>query len=251
MPWNRRRRETTISEACYLLVVLITACVLAVSCIAILSQAVRNAPNRSWVENANAVVVGGSYVVVLVVSLAYCVKRRVAVRRRMQRIGRVYRIIGKSDTRQPIHEHILQEHARSCLVAYDSQPKEGYQDGWGGPKSKYPGVQYRSALLSTILTIDTLAHSLIPRHPPLRPHDRMLHHFRYIIPLLPKDEDGLTALHYYDSAIQLARHSSREPTEKEYEAGKEAADAIARMLEECRLEGDEASVSELNGSLPN
>lgn len=54
----------------------------------------------------------------------------------------------------------------------------------------------------------------------------MLHHFRFIIPLLGKDEDGLTPLHYYDSAIQLARHTSREPTEQEYIVGMRAAQEI-------------------------
>lgn len=57
----------------------------------------------------------------------------------------------------------------------------------------------------------------------------MLHHFRFIIPLLGKDEDGLTPLHYYDSAIQLARHTSREPTEQEYIVGMRAAQEIRTM----------------------
>lgn len=112
----------------------------------------------------------------------------------------------------------------------------------------YEGTQYRRSLLDTILVIgeqrvsklvpagilshlfspfrcglpwagpylDKLAHQVIPRHPELRPHARMLHHFRFILPLLPKDEDGLTPLHYYDSGIQLARNSGEEPTEVEY-----------------------------------
>ena len=54
----------------------------------------------------------------------------------------------------------------------------------------------------------------------------MTHHFRFIVPLLGKDEDGLTPLHYYDSAIQLARHASREPTEQEYMVGMRAAKEI-------------------------
>lgn len=75
-------------------------------------------------------------------------------------------------------------------------------------------------------TADKLAHAVIPRHPPLRPHARMIHHFRFILPLLGKDEDDLTPLHYYDSAIQLARHASREPTEQEYVVGMRAAKEI-------------------------
>jgi hypothetical protein len=56
----------------------------------------------------------------------------------------------------------------------------------------------------------------------------MIHHFRFIIPLLPRDEDGLSLLHYYDAAIQIARISSREPTEREFEIGMGAAEEIKR-----------------------
>lgn len=62
----------------------------------------------------------------------------------------------------------------------------------------------------------------------LRPHARMLHHFRFILPLLPRDDDGLTPLHYYDSAIQLVRHASREPTESEFILGMSAANGVMR-----------------------
>ena len=57
----------------------------------------------------------------------------------------------------------------------------------------------------------------------------MLHHFRFIMPLLNKDEEGLSPLHYYDSAIQLARYASREPTEQEYLVGMMAAREIEKM----------------------
>ena len=57
----------------------------------------------------------------------------------------------------------------------------------------------------------------------------MIHHFRFILPLLPKDEQGLTLLHYYDSAVQLARTLAREPTEGEFALGLRAADDIRRM----------------------
>lgn len=54
----------------------------------------------------------------------------------------------------------------------------------------------------------------------------MLHHFRFILPLLPRDKDGLTPLHYYDSAIQIARNASQPLTEREFELGIEAAKNI-------------------------
>lgn len=57
----------------------------------------------------------------------------------------------------------------------------------------------------------------------------MIYHFRFILPLLPKDDEGLTSLHYYDSAIQLSRTSTREPTEDEFTLGLRATDEIRRM----------------------
>lgn len=69
---------------------------------------------------------------------------------------------------------------------------------------------------------------MIPTHPSLKPHVRMLHHFRFILPLLTSDDDELTPLHYYDSAIQLARNSASEPSEQEFEIGIGAANEIMR-----------------------
>jgi hypothetical protein len=95
--------------------------------------------------------------------------------------------------------------------------------------SKYSGLRFRRVLLDTVSEIDALAHLIIPSHPKLRPHSRMLHHFRFILPLLPQDEDGISLLHYYDSAIQLARNSTKEPTEMEFQIAMESADGIKRM----------------------
>lgn len=77
---------------------------------------------------------------------------------------------------------------------------------------------------------------MIPLHPRLKPHARMIHHFRFLIPLLPKDDDGLSPLHYYDSAIQIARNSMRELREEEFEIGMLNAEKIERCLEECKEE---------------
>lgn len=57
----------------------------------------------------------------------------------------------------------------------------------------------------------------------------MLHHFRFILPLLTPNEDGLTPLHFYESAIQLARNSHRHPSEQEFETGMRAAEEIHRV----------------------
>lgn len=75
---------------------------------------------------------------------------------------------------------------------------------------------------------DALSHFVIPNQPTPKPHTRMLHHFRFILPLLPRDEDGLTDLHYYDSAIQVAQLSRAELLEEEFELGRAAAERIKK-----------------------
>ncbi|KAI9062996.1 hypothetical protein FKP32DRAFT_1676886 [Trametes sanguinea] len=239
-------RRSTVSQICYGILVLITTFFVAISCALLLSQAVRTAPNRSFVRNVNSVVIGAAYVILLVLSLAFCLKRRIAVHRRLQRISKTFRTLGKNDVPDSVFLYMQQEYARACLIAYESRPKDGFQEGWGRPGTRYAGIRFRTSLLDTVRTIDKLAHLVIPRHPPLRPHARMLHHFRFILPLLNRDELGLTPLHYYDSAIQLARHASREPTEQEYVVGMRAAKDIEAILNECYLEMREGSSTDLS-----
>jgi hypothetical protein len=78
-------------------------------------------------------------------------------------------------------------------------------------------------------TLDSLTRLVIQHQPPLMPHVRMLHHFRTIVALFPRDEYGLTVVHYYDSAIQLARFSTSELTDDEFRMGMDAAAAITRL----------------------
>ncbi|KAL1952025.1 hypothetical protein VTO73DRAFT_1174 [Trametes versicolor] len=242
----RMTRSSPVSQICYGILVLITTFFTAILCSLHLSQAVRTAPNRSYIKNVNAVVIGAAYVIMLVLSLAFCLKRRIAVHRRLQRISKTFRTLGKNDVPESVFLYMQQEYTRACLVAYEARPKDGFQEGWGRPGTKYAGIRFRSELLATVRIIDRLAHLVIPRHPPLRPHARMMHQFRFILPLLSKDEDGLTPLHYYDSAIQLARHATREPTEQEYIIGIRAARDIERTLNECHLEMGEASSVDLS-----
>jgi hypothetical protein len=56
----------------------------------------------------------------------------------------------------------------------------------------------------------------------------MLYHFRFILPLLNGEDEEYTPLHYYDSAIQLARNAAQEPTEDEFVMGMQAAEEIMK-----------------------
>lgn len=240
------RARAWISDICYALLVLVTGCFFAISCALLLSQAIRTSPVRSWTNDWDAVIIAATYLLVCIISIALCVKRRIAVRRRLQRIAKTHYSIVRKEVPQPVHEYISQEFARSCLVAYESQPCNTVHSGWGRPGTRLSGIRFRRALLDTIAEIDARARLVIPSHPNLKPHARMLHHFRFLLPLLPKDEDGLSELHYYDSAIQLARTVDREPTEEEYQRGMNAVASILQMLWECRSEMLEESRMQTN-----
>ncbi|KAG9314522.1 hypothetical protein JVU11DRAFT_5319 [Chiua virens] len=219
-----------ISEACYALITLIVACFLAISCIALLEQAIRTAPH-AWANNWDVVTIGATYTVVvrLYTSLRWAVdplRRPTAPPKHRTLYQASHR---RPQESAPVHEYITQEFARACLIAYECQPRETTHSGWGVPGTEHGGIRFRRSLLDTIADIDARAHLVIPNLPPLKPHSRMIHHFRFILPLLPKDDEGLTPLHYYDSAVQLARTSTREPTEDEFRLGLRAADEIRKM----------------------
>ena len=63
-------RKSAILHAVFYLVGLLTTVFIALACAFVLSQAARTAPNRSFVKNVNAVVIGATYVAL--VSKAAC-----------------------------------------------------------------------------------------------------------------------------------------------------------------------------------
>ncbi|KAJ7630659.1 hypothetical protein FB45DRAFT_748138 [Roridomyces roridus] len=231
-----RRQLRLLLRVSYVFLVLLTIIFTGLSCVALLAQAVRHSPNRTWAHNYNALVIGVSYVAVLVFSLIFCVNRRLAVRTRLQRISKAHTIIRRGDVPNAVHNYITQEYMRTCLISYESLPTDVYHPGWGRPGTIYEGVRFRRALLDTIAQIDALAHAVIPTHPALKPHVRMLHHFRFILPLLNSEDEEFTPLHYYDSAIQLARNAAVEPTEEEFIIGIQAADEIKKRCVICCCE---------------
>ncbi|KAJ6627217.1 hypothetical protein B0H10DRAFT_2161301 [Mycena sp. CBHHK59/15] len=239
---SSRRVSHIVSTVSYVSLVIATVCVTGLSCVALLSQAVRHSPNRSWARNFNALAIGASYVVVLGVSLLLCAKRRIAVRLRLHRFSKAYTIVRRGDVPNPVHEYIAQEYIRTCLVTHESLPTDVFHPGWGRPGAPAHVPRTRPRLMHI------LAHLVLPAHPPLKPHARMLHHFRFILPLLNAPDAEFTPLHYYDSAVQLARHAAAEPTEDEFLLGMQAAEEIKRSLNDCRLEMLEDSITDFDGS---
>lgn len=79
---------------------------------------------------------------------------------------------------QPVHELILQQYARTALIAYKAIPTDVQHEGWGHPSalnisptgylyllttdldSKYPEVHYRRALLDSVRELGILIHSI-------------------------------------------------------------------------------------------
>jgi hypothetical protein len=55
----------TLAATSHAFVLLATAVVALLSCVALLSQAVRTSPTRSWNRNYNALIIGASYFVVV------------------------------------------------------------------------------------------------------------------------------------------------------------------------------------------
>jgi len=216
------------------------------SLVGFLSQAVRTSKRQSFKKNIDVLIIGVAYNVVILTSLAFCLKRRISVLRKLQRLSRGRVALRKGGVPKHVHDFATQEYLRTCLIAFESLPKDAHREGWGRPGTRWDGVCFRRFLLDTVPDLDAQARLLIPSLPPLRPNDRMSHHFRFIAPLIPMDDEGRSPLHYYDSAIQLARQADREPTDGEFEVGIAAADKIKRILFETREEMLEGSASDLS-----
>ncbi|KAF8481226.1 hypothetical protein DFH94DRAFT_738861 [Russula ochroleuca] len=233
----------------YIFAWLVLGFAVGVSLVGFLSQAVRTSRRRSFKKNIDVLIIITAYSIVVLMSLAFCLKRRISMFRKLQRLSRGRVALRKGDIPKRVHGFVMQEYSRACLIAFESLPKDADREGWGRPGTRWDGVCFRRFLLDTVPDLDAQARLLIPSLPPLRPNDRISHHYRFIAPLMPADDEGWTPLHYYDSAIQLARQADREPTEREFEVGIAAADEIKKILFETRQEMLEGSTPDL-GKLP-
>ena len=48
-----------------------------------------------------------------------------------------------------MYQYIQQEYTRACLIAYESRPKDGVQEGWGKPGTTTQVIPFRTSLLDT------------------------------------------------------------------------------------------------------
>lgn len=142
-----------------------------------------------------------------------------------------------------MHGFVIQEYTRACLISYESLPKDADRDGWGRPGTPLYFLLKltRSRKMGYPLTVrasldrDSMGRSLLsPFSSRYRPRSRRA------------DDEGRSPLHYYDSAVQLARQAEREPTEREFEVGITAADEIKKILSETREEMLEGSTPDLS-----
>jgi len=237
-------RPPHLTRLLYLLVVIALSLLLLLSCVFLLSQAVRTSPSRNWTRNFNALVIGAAYTFVFVISLAFCLKRRLSVRRRLSRIPTSTMAIAKGDVPRVVHHLVEEEFLRSCAITYSSQPQVTYRDGWGRPGTKFEGVRYRVAILGTVVDIDKAARCIIPSMPPLTPYTSLEKHLRHVKSLLPATDPSLvfrrtsavlsaspaTRVELYTSAAHKARYSSHELEESEFIYAMEAGDWLLGVL---------------------
>ncbi|EJD06130.1 uncharacterized protein FOMMEDRAFT_166397 [Fomitiporia mediterranea MF3/22] len=239
---------TTFARLTYFIIVIIIALLLLISCIFLLSQAVRTAPNRNWAHNFNALIIGAAYVLVLVASLLLCLKRRLSVRLQLTRIPKRRIAVGKGDVPKLVHVFIEEELLRSSAIFHASLPKVSHREGWGSPGTLYEvrvtacsyvnsstgtrweDIRFRTTVLDLVPRVDTAARTVIPSMPPLSPHVSLVHHLRHINPLLSAETRGQIYFHTFTNAVEKARYAEAEMTQPEFESAFEAGCALEGIL---------------------
>lgn len=221
---------TTFARLTYFIIVIIIALLLLISCIFLLSQAVRTAPNRNWAHNFNALIIGAAYVLVLVASLLLCLKRRLSVRLQLTRIPKRRIAVGKGDVPKLVHVFIEEELLRSSAIFHASLPKVSHREGWGSPGTRWEDIRFRTTVLDLVPRVDTAARTVIPSMPPLSPHVSLVHHLRHINPLLSAETRGQIYFHTFTNAVEKARYAEAEMTQPEFESAFEAGCALEGIL---------------------
>ncbi len=81
-------RPPHLTRLLYLLVVIALSLLLLLSCVFLLSQAVRTSPSRNWTRNFNALVIGAAYTFVVCLLSCPYVEKDVAYERRLSSLYR-------------------------------------------------------------------------------------------------------------------------------------------------------------------
>jgi len=113
-----------------------------VSLVGFLSQAVRTSRRSSFRNNTDVSIITIAYSLVLFVSLAFCLKRRISMFRKLHRLSRGRVALRKGDIPRHVHEFVTQEYSRSCLISFESLPKmrtgrDGAGQALGGAGSAF------------------------------------------------------------------------------------------------------------------
>lgn len=129
----------TASALSYLTLTLITTAFVCLSCAFLIVQAIRSSSSRSIEGNWNVVIIGAAYTLVvrfsspieshgcevtwrydvgqLFATMGYCVRRRVAIRRKLQKISKVYKPLGKGDVPDVRYHYLLSVGVESLLTS--------------------------------------------------------------------------------------------------------------------------------------
>ncbi|KAG8985055.1 hypothetical protein FRB90_004962 [Tulasnella sp. 427] len=180
------------------------------------------------VANWNVLIVVGSYLALGILSATIFLSRRHTGMKRLKTIPKPYVAIKGGDVPKPVADLIAEEYTRACIAAAVSRPTGRTHPGWGAPDGSYPNVHFRSAMLQTIVDLDTLARKFLPELPPLRPHRPMIEHLKPLSFVLLQDDP--CRLKDYDEFIEQARYDEEEPTEDDWRRCEEVVEQMKSIL---------------------
>ncbi|KAF8320264.1 hypothetical protein DL93DRAFT_2163905 [Clavulina sp. PMI_390] len=198
------------------LFVLVTAAAIIGSGVSLILPALFSAttsaePNVNW----NVIAIVGSYFAVAVVSLIIYLSRKITTIQKLRSIPRKIVANKHGDVPSAVANLVASEYDRTCAVAYLCQPHGTQQQGWGMPGSEHEGVNFRHAMLQSVITLDATARMLVPALPALRPHQPVEAHFKSFERILTRHDP--LCLSRYSSYIQQARYGDDEPMVSDYE----------------------------------
>ncbi|KAG9023063.1 hypothetical protein FS837_006016 [Tulasnella sp. UAMH 9824] len=224
MTW-RSTLGSFLYHATFTLCFILTTVLVAGSCVSIVLQA--RLASRG-VANWNVLIVVGSYLALGIISAIIFLSRRHTGLKRLKTIPKPYVAVKRGDVPKPVSDLIAEEYTRACIAAAVSRPTGRTHPGWGAPESEYANVHFRSAILQTILDLDSLARKFLPELPALRPHRPMIEHLRPLSFVLLQEDP--CRLKDYDELVEQARYDEEEPTEDDWRRCEEIVEQMKTIL---------------------